>query len=818
MFNTAYLHTYIGRGQKHLLATACKSLIFVAGCVAVSRLQGQPAPSDDRRFWMPDGPVNAIAPVGNAVYLAGDFSYIGPRTGPAALFDQATGNLLALPPRISSTIKAVVPDGSGGWFIGGNFTNVGNVVITNVAHLQGDLSLDTRWNAWLNGAIVNFFGPDSGRLYVGGTFTRLGGQTISTLAGLSASNAAVQWNPQMSGTVNAMQVTNGLVYIGGAFTTVGTSNRQNLAAISTSTAFANTWDPGADAAVLALQISGNTAYVGGQFLNINYLAKPRNRLAALDATIGAATTWNPNPSGIVRAIAVGTGTVYVGGDFTTISAQSRVGFAALSSATGAAQALNLQLMPAVTVNVVRSIVLAGASLYVGGQFTNALAAPHVLVAGVDTNTSLSLPTPLGSSFNGAAGAVFGANAMAVVNGSVFVGGDFQSIGGVPRQRAAALAIDTGEPLSWAPGFDAPVLSMAYGANSLFIGGGFTNIISPTKTNQVRGLAAVDLVSGTNNPAFSFLGTNGTQTVIVKALVFGANVLYVGGAFTVVGSQARRFVAALDPATGSPGAFNANLAGGSGGVVSLALGGGTNLYLAGDFTTVSNLSISRLAAVTIANSAPANWNPSPNQIVNFLTTTSDSLYVGGNFNLIGGLSLKNFAGFSLADNSGLFVDAALPAAASGVNAIGATATVIYVGGTFTALGGDNALNLGCIAPVSTQAYDWNPSTDVAPNTIVLTDDYAFVGGAFRFFGQSPTNQANGFFAAFERSPQTTISKSGGNVQIVTTTGDRTDAVLQGTPSLGNSVWTSIDTNSTPGFSWTKTLPATSPRQFFRVVAR
>jgi hypothetical protein len=776
---------------------------------------------------MPDGPVNAIVTVGNTVYLGGDFSYIGPRTGPAALFDQASGNLLTLPPRISSTIKAVVPDGSGGWFIGGNFTNIGSVVITNVAHLNPDLSLDRNWSARMIGTIVNALALDSGTLYVGGTFTRVGGQAISALAGLSAANASVQWNPQMtSGTINAMQVANGLLYIGGAFFSVGASNRANVAAISISTALANTWDPEADAAVLALQISGNVVYAGGQFLNIG--TKPRNRVAALDATTGIASLWNPNASGIVRAIAVGTGAVYVGGDFTTIAAASRRFFAALNTTSGQSQALDLQLQSDATVNVVRSIVLSGNSLYVGGQFTNALGAPQAIVVGVNTTGTL-LPTPLGSVFNGVAGAPYGANAIAAANGNVFAVGDFQSMGGILRQRAAALALDTGAPTSWAPGFDAPVLAMAYGANSLFIGGGFTNIISPTKTNAVRSLAAVDLVNGANSPTFSFLGTNASQPVVVKALAFGNNVLYVGGAFTVVGSQARRFVASLDPVTASPGPFNANLAGGSQGVVSLALGGGTNLYMAGDFTTVSNLSISRLAAVTIANSSPVNWTPNPNQIVNVLTTTADSLYVGGNFSSIGGNSFKNFAGFSLADNSGLFIDASLPPTAFGVNAIGATATVVYVGGTFTSFGGNNCQNLGCMASVNMPfpglGYDWNPSLDVNPSAIVLTDDYALVGGAFRFFGQSPTNQANGFFAAFHRAPLPSISRSGANVQIITTTGDRTDAVLQATPSVASPVsWTSIATNTpaTPdnptGLRWTIVLPATPPQQFYRVVAR
>jgi hypothetical protein len=818
MFNTTHLHTHTGRSQTNLVAVVSKPLILVACCLAAARLFGQPAPFDDQRFWMPDGPVNAILPVGNTVYISGDFSYVGPRTGPAALFDQTTGNLLTLPPRISNALKAVVPDGSGGWFIGGTFTNIGGAVVTNVAHLNADLSLDRQWNARIIGTTVNALALNSGTLYVGGSFTRVGGQTISSLVGLSASNAAVQWNPQVSGTVNAMQATNGLLYIGGSFFGVGNSNRNYLAAISTSTALANAWDPEPDAAVFALYVFGNTVYVGGQFANINNGAKSRNRLAALDATTGVASTWNPNPSGIVRALAAVSGTVYVGGDFTGVNVSIRRGFAALSSTTGAAQALDLQLQSGATVNLVNSIILSGNSLYVGGQFTNALGAPHTLVVGIDIPSSSSLPTPLGSSFNGAAGAAYGAYALAAANGSIFVAGDFRSIGGVSRQRAAALALDTGAPLSWSPGFDAPVMAMAYGANSVFIGGSFTNIITPTKTNFVNSLAAVDPVSGSKS-AFSFPATNAFSPVSVNALAFGNNTLYVGGAFTVVGSQSRRFLAAVDPVTGLPNTtFNAGLGGGFAGVVSLALGGGTNLYVAGDFTTVNGVSIPRLAAVSVVNGAAVNWVPNPNQPVNVLTATSDSLYVGGNFSSISGLtSLRYFAGFSLADNSVLFVDASLPSFSS-VNAMAATETVIYVGGAFTALGGNNCQNLGCMGTVGTSGYDWNPSPDVAPNTIVLTDKYAFVGGSFHTLGQSPTNQPDGYFTVFDRAPQTTISRSGVNAQITTTTGDRTDAVLQASPTLINPVWANIDTNTNPGFSWTRPVQNTLTQQYFRVVAR
>ena len=774
---------------------------------------------------MTDGPVNAIASTNGTVYLGGDFSYVGPRTGPMALFDQASGGLLSsTPPRINGVLKAVVPDGAGGWFVGGTFTRVGSAAITNVAHLNPDLTLDARWNAKILGSTVNALALDSGTLYIGGAFTKINGQTLSGgLAGVSATNPVVTWNPLLSGTVNAMQVLGDLLYAGGNFFSVGSSNVQNLAAISITTALATSFNPSTvDQQVLALFVTATNIYVGGQFTTIG--TKSKNRLASLDLVKGVANNWNPNPNGIVRAILATPSNVFVGGDFTTISLTSRRGFASIGiTGTGTAQPLDLQLQSVSTANLVRSLLLQDNSLYVGGQFTGSLTLRQALVAGVDITTGLPIPLPEGSDFNGAAGAVFGANALAGANGKVLVGGDFQSLGGVFRQRAAALSLDTGAALPWAPGFDAPVLCMAFGSNALFVGGSFTNIIKPTKTNFVNSLTAVDLVIGTNQP-FSFLGTNAFSPVTISALAFGSNVLYVGGAFTVVSNQPRRFLAALDPGTGNLiSGFNASLGGGFAGISAMALAG-TNLYLAGDFTTVNSVAIPRLVAVSAVTGASRNWIPNPNQAVTFLAASTDTLYAGGNFTSVnpggsGAITLNHFAAFSLADYSLVNIDASLKSVDT-VTGLAATPTVIYLGGSFTSLGsgGDSRQNLGCMSPLDATAYDWNPSPDVGPNVITLTDNYAFMGGQFRFLGQSPTNQANGFFAAFERTPQTTISKSGANVQIVTTTGDRTDAVLQATPSLSSPAWANIDTNSTPGFPWTMSLPATLPQRYFRVVAR
>ena len=810
----------------NLLSPLGKLFGFICLGLSISPLWGQPVSTPEPRFWMPNGPINAILVTNDTVYIGGDFSYVGPRTGPAVVFDETSGQLLAAPPRIGGFLKAVVSDGAGGWFVGGSFTNIGNVAITNVAHLGPDLSLDVRWSARLNGTVVNALAFDNnGRLYVGGSFSRIGGQTIQGLAGLSTTDASVNWNPQLSGGVNTMALVGNLLYVGGSFFNVGPSNSQYLAAIATDTTLATGWPtvPGApDQQILTLAVSGSTVYVGGNFTTVG--TKPRNRLAALDATTGIASPWNPNPNGIVRALAVSGSSVYVGGDFTTIGGKSRNGFGAVSPGNGAAQTLDLQIQTAISqANFIRSILLDGNSLYVGGQFTYALGAFHPLVVGVDVTSSTTLPVPLGSDFNGSFGTAYGPNAMALANGALFVAGDFQSIGGVARQGAAALSLSSGAALTWAPAFTGgPVMSLAYGTNRVYVGGSFTNV---NATNFVNGLAAIDPIQGRSIPSFYFHGTNTFGSVSVNALGGRPGMVFVGGTFVTVDGQTRRLLAAIDPSSGAlVSGFNANLGGGgfSGGVSSLALAGNT-LFVGGDFSTVNSASVAKLAALSATNGSALNWTPppNPNQAVNTLAVTSDSLYVGGNFAQIGGVAFRNFAGFSVTDFSSLGIDAALPTFAGGVNAIAATETTLYVAGSFSAIGGNFIQNLGCLASFNASAYDWNPSPDQPPTTIALTDDFAFVGGPFRFLGQSPTNQVWGFFAAFQRGPavlstSVTASKS---LQIVTTTGDRTDAVLQSSPAISNPTWTSIQTNDVPGYVWTTTVPgATLPQQFFRVVAR
>src|SRR5919198_6638146 len=107
------------------------------------------------RTFVTNGPVYAIAPTADAVYIGGDFTEVGPRTGPAVGIDASTGRSLGFPEVAGSqqVVNAVAPDGSGGFYIGGGFARVGGVPIRNLAHVLADGSLDTSFAPNPSGAV-----------------------------------------------------------------------------------------------------------------------------------------------------------------------------------------------------------------------------------------------------------------------------------------------------------------------------------------------------------------------------------------------------------------------------------------------------------------------------------------------------------------------------------------------------------------------------------------------------------------------------------------------------------------------------------------
>ncbi len=280
-----------------------RASLLLALCLFVSSaVLAQPAPFDALPdLWVADNTVRSLDVVGDTLYIGGDFEYVGRPTGQLAALDKETGEPDLSLPRFDAAgigsfgLQVALPDGQGGYYVGGDFRFVSGQVRRNLAHVLADGTLDPD------------FRPDPVEVAFGDS----------------------------SGYVNALYLTDGVLYVGGRFNRVGGEPRRDLAALDTATgavlplsadfALSNSPFP---PVVEALAVVEGTLYVGGLFTSVN--GQPRVGAAALDAETGAVLPWradlarkNPNFSAAASEFGRGDSTLYLSGAFEFVDGQPR---------------------------------------------------------------------------------------------------------------------------------------------------------------------------------------------------------------------------------------------------------------------------------------------------------------------------------------------------------------------------------------------------------------------------------------------------------------------------------------------------------------
>src|SRR5262249_61609463 len=100
---------------------------------------GPPAPERvGRPSKAPTGMARAAVLSGHPLYIAGDFTRVGPVPGAGVPIDAETGEPIAGFPVVVGAVACALPDGAGGWFIGGDFTSVGGLPRAGLAHVRGN--------------------------------------------------------------------------------------------------------------------------------------------------------------------------------------------------------------------------------------------------------------------------------------------------------------------------------------------------------------------------------------------------------------------------------------------------------------------------------------------------------------------------------------------------------------------------------------------------------------------------------------------------------------------------------------------------------
>ena len=523
-----------------------------------------------------------------------------------------------------------------------------------------------------------------GTTYIGGAFTWWGAQT-GGMAVLDAVSASVNRNfPMVVGTVNAVAADGaGGWYIGGSFTKVGELDRTNLAHVESTGAVA-TWNPSANNTVYALAVSGGTVYVGGAFTTIGCASgcsitpgTPRNRLAAI-GTDGTLSDWNPSANNTVYALAVSDSTVYVGGSFN------------------------------------------GANSINGTLTRNRLAA-------VDVTTGTATAWDPNAGPTGTA-----VYALAVSGGTVYVGGDFTTIGGTAtRNRLAAIGTNGTLSEAWDPNAGPTstavyALAVSGDGNTVYVGGSFTTIGGTSARNR---LAAI----GTNGTLSSWDPNAGPTGTAVRAVAVSGDgpTVCAGGGFTSVGGTARSRLAAILAdgtlsTTWNPGANDT--------VYALAVSGST-VYVGGDFTSLgcspgcsfSTTIRNHLAAIG-TDGTLSDWNPSADNTVYALAVSGSTVYAGGAFVMIGPTIRRYVAAIST-DGTLAAWD---PYASGSVNALAVSGSTVYLGGAFTTIGsGATPPTRNRLAAIGTDGAlaTWDPNASGTVRALAVSGSTVYVGGAF-----------------------------------------------------------------------------------------
>ncbi len=689
----------------------------------------------DSTAWIPNGYVSVSTHSGNTVYVAGGFSHVGPPTGGGGTLSLQDGRLVTPKfPRVEGAVLSCVPDGQGGWFIGGSFEKVGGVRVGNIAHILPENILDPNWKPTVNGP-VNALLKVENTLYVGGDYTAVNDQPRGSLAALAATTGGLTpWNPDVKGKVyfptetgeiRALAAANGFIYAGGNFTSVGGVRKSSLTRIRMDNGQTDAWRAGVDGGqAYALTVSGNLLYVGGTFTSLN--SQPRNRIGAIDLVTETVTAWNPalecvssscsgNGGGNVSAIAVANNTVFIGGLFTQVGGQARNSFAAVDATTAQVLALN-PAWNGERSNHVKALAVLNNTLYVGCSYDG-------LVLGGERLGAFDIPSGQVSStwapacFGG--GASVRCLAVSAATNSIYAGGSFASVGGVKRWSMAAFDTGTRQVTAWNPhpgNTSRNVYALLADGDAVYIGGSFSSLGDA----GVRNLAVVNATTG----AVSDWRPNPDEAVYT--LSKAGDQIIVGGNFTSIAGTPRNRLASVNAGTRQLTPWNPD----ANGSVTRSAASGDQVYIAGNFTQVGRAGRNKLASVLLSTGKVSGWNPNPNNSVSSLAVGGGKVYAGGLFTQIGGQSRNRLAAFS---TSTCQLENWNPGADNNVIALAWSGKWLYAGGQFTTVGGQPRNLVAKIDATSGQVDSWSHPVDGGSyyyvNTLLASNESVYIGGWF-----------------------------------------------------------------------------------------
>lgn len=607
-----------------------------------------PAVPDPTWIPSPNGAVYAIAIGGDgSVYAGGAFTAVGgqPRNRIAKIVAGGTGSVDPdWNPSADSTVRTLAVDTQGGIYVGGDFQSINAVTRRNVAKLStsGAGAVSLTWYV----SVAGYAGPDgritaiavdgSDRVYVGGQFVAIGGVYRNNIARFSSGATAVvdpAWNPGTVGAVYALSLAaDGWIYAGGAFSSAGNLPRRRLARIRDDGLVDATWDPSVDGDVFALAADVGKISVGGRLTGVGERVvagfAALNDQGTADGLAQVEMASWPSPGGAIsRMLIQPDGHVLIAGSFSSIGGVIRRHLARID----ASGKLDLEWNPSPDGDVAAMAFDFSGRVIVGGDFTRIGGQARSGIAKVSADGSGTAEPAWNPSVGGTVYAV-----AVDQQESVYLGGIFSSVGGLPRSRLAKLSEDGVVDPAWDPSADNGVNAIAVDAHGDILVGGYFTAVGGKTRNSIAKLSPAGSGAAYAQWAPTINGTVGNLAVGLDGAV------YVGGSFTEVNSEPRKNLARVSGSTGwvDP-AWKPSPDGSR--VSAVVLDGDGNVYVGGSYTTIGGVARRNLAKISAAGLVDPYWNPSPdNDIYSIARAPGGVVYAGGSFLQIGNTARNGIA--------------------------------------------------------------------------------------------------------------------------------------------------------------------------------
>lgn len=508
--------------------------------------------------------------------------------------------------------------------VGGRFQTAGNVTVNNIAAWDGQQWLalgsgidDSTDGFMLSAAVYN------NQLIVGGSFNQAGGVAVNNIAAWDGST----WSTLGTGlgedsiadSVDTLSVYDGSLIAGGIFENAGTLTVNNLARWDGSTWSA--MGSGTNGPVYDMAVQSARLYVGGSFDSI--AGTTVSNIASWDGT-----TWNDlnggaGPSdypGKVTRVVVYDGDIIAAGYFLSAGSVAVKHIAAWDGTSWSDMDGGITHSDPYQEHRVSTLTAWNNTLFIGGLFDS--------VGGVAVRNY--------ATWNGSTWALIGngfvntsgyspVTDLATFDGTLVVGGSFETAGSVTIPYIAQLVSDTWQPLG--DGLDGQIGDMLVYNNQLIVGGAFTHAGSTTASH----------IAAWNGSTWSTLGTGMSGSV--SAMVEYQGQLIAGGYFATAGGVTVNSIAAWDGSTWSPlgtGLKNSTL---PAGVLALAVCNDI-LYAGGIITRAGGKNVNYVAAWD--GSSWSAVGDGTEYYIYSLTAYNNTLIAAGRFETAGGVTVNSIA--------------------------------------------------------------------------------------------------------------------------------------------------------------------------------